>query len=154
GSAVFIGGGQWQHLADEPTWGIPVSLVCLALATALNVVGLRVGKWLHNAGALGTWVSALVLITLAFLAWAERGSATNLAAAHFVPTVGLKEAVLWSVMVMSLTGLEAAAVLGGELKNPRQLPLALVCAAVLVIVTKIVGTLAILVAISAEDLSG
>jgi amino acid transporter len=154
GSAAFIGGGQWQHLADHPTWVIPLSLVCLALATALNVVGLRVGKWLHNAGAIGTWVPALVLITLAFLAWAERGSATNLAATHFKPTVGLDEAVLWSVLVMSLTGLEAAAVLGGELKNPRQLPLALVCAAVLVIVTKIVGTLAILVAIPAEDLSG
>jgi amino acid transporter len=154
GSALFIGGSPWQHLANDPTYFIIASLACLALATALNVVGLRVGKWLHNAGAIGTWVPALVLITLAFLAWAEHGPATSLPAVQFVPTVGLKEAVLWSVMVMSMTGLEAAAVLGGEIKGPRQLPLALIVAAVLVIVTKVLGTLAVLAAIPAEELGG
>jgi amino acid transporter len=154
GSALFVGGSRWQSLANDPTYFILASLACLALATALNVVGLRVGKWLHNAGAVGTWIPALVLIALAFLAWAEHGPATSLAAIHFVPTVGLKEAVLWSVMVMSLTGLEAAAVLGGEIKDPRRLPLALIVAAVLVIVTKVLGTLAVLVAFPAEELGG
>jgi amino acid transporter len=154
GSALFIGGSRWQHLANDPTYFILMSLASLVLATALNVVGLRVGKWLHNAGAVGTWVPALVLIVLAFLAWAEHGSATNFAADQLVPTVGLKESVLWSVMVMSLTGLEAAAVLGGEIKNPRWLPVALICAAVLVIVTKILGTLAVLAAVPAEELGG
>jgi amino acid transporter len=154
GSALFIGGRRWQHLANDPTYFIVASLVCLALATALNVVGLRAGKWLHNAGAVGTWMPALVLIVLAFLAWAERGSATSLAAVQFLPTVGLKQAALWPVMVMSLTGLEAAAVLGGEIENPRRLPAALVFAAVLVIGTKVLGTLAVLVAIPSEDLGG
>jgi amino acid transporter len=156
GSALFIGGSRWQHLAKDPIYFILASLACLALATALNVVGLRVGKWLHNAGAIGTWVPALVLITLAFLAWGEHGSATRLTPVQFVPTVGLKEAVLWSVMVMSLTGLEAAAVLGGEIKEEarRRLALALIVAAVLVIVTKVLGTLAVLAAIPAEELGG
>jgi glutamate:GABA antiporter len=154
GSAIYLGGRQWQHLAHDPAYFILASLACLALVTVLNVVGLRVGKWLHNAGAVGTWVAAVVLIVLAFLAWAEHGPATNLAAEQFVPTVGLREAVLWSVMVASLTGLEAASVFGGEIKNPRRLPLAIVLAAVLVIVTRIVGTLAVLVAIPAEELSG
>jgi amino acid transporter len=154
GSALFLGGSRWQHLANHPTYFILASLACLALATALNVLGLRVGKWLHNAGAVGTWAPALVLIALAFLAWAEHGPATPLSAGQFVPTVGLKEGVLWSVMVMSLTGLEAAAVLGGEIKSPRRLPLALSCAAVLGIATKVLGTLAVLAAIPAEELSG
>jgi amino acid transporter len=160
GSALFLGGSRWQHLANDPTYFISASLACLALATALNVVGLRVGKWLHNAGAVGTWVPALVLIVLAFLAWAEHGPATSLTASQFVPTAGLKEAVLWSVMVMSLTGLEAAAVLGGEIKDrpgpgpDRRLPRALIIAAVLVIVTKVLGTLAVLAAIPAEELGG
>jgi amino acid transporter len=154
GSALYLGGNRWQHLANDPTYFIVASLLCLALATFLNVVGLRVGKWLHNAGAVGTWVPALVLIVLAFLAWAEHGPATSLTSEQFVPRVGLKEAVLWSVMVMSLTGLEAAAVLGGEIQNPRRLPLALMFAAVLVIVTKILGTLAVLAAIPADELGG
>ena len=154
GSALFLGGSRWQHLANDRTYFIVASLVCLALATLLNVVGLRVGKWLHNAGVVGTWIPALVLIVLAFLAWTEHGPATRLAAEQFVPRVGLKEAVLWSVLVMSLTGLEAAAVLGGEIENPRQLPLALLVAAVLVIGTKVLGTLAILVAVPSEELGG
>lgn len=75
---------------------------------------------------------------------------------QFLPTVGLKQAALWPVMVMSLTGLDAAAVLGGEIENPRRLPAALVFAAVLVIGTKVLGTLAVLVAIAipSEDLGG
>lgn len=154
GSALFLGGSWWQHLANNPTYFILVSLACLALATALNIVGLQVGKWLHNAGAVGTWIPALVLIILAFLAWAEHGPATSLTADQFVPMVGLKEAVLWSVMIMSLTGLEAAAVLGGEIKNPRRLPLALICAVVLVIMTKVLGTLAVLAAIPAKEVGG
>lgn len=154
GSALFLGGERWQHLANDPPYFIGASLACLAAATALNVVGLRVGKWLHNAGAVGTWVPALVLIVLAFLAWAEHGSATSWTAAQFVPVIGAKEGVLWSVMVMSLTGLEAVAVLGGEIKERRRLPLALIAAAVLAIVTKIVGTFAVLTAIPAEELGG
>lgn len=154
GSALFIGGDRWQHLTHDPAYFICASLAFLGLATALNVVGLRIGKWLHNAGAVGTWVPALVLIVLAFLAWAEHGSATSWTAEQFVPAVGLKEAVLWSVMVMSLTGLEAAAVLGGEIKDRRRLPLALIVAAVLAIVTKVVGTLAVLAVIPADELGG
>lgn len=154
GSALFLGGSRGQSLADDPTWFILASLAGLALATALNVVGLRVGKWLHNAGAVGTWLPAVVLIILASFAWAEHGPATSLEVERFVPAVGLKEAVLWSVMIMSLTGLEAAAVLGEEIKDPRQLPLALSCAVVLVILTKVLGTLAVLSAIPAEELGG
>jgi amino acid transporter len=154
GSALFIDGPRWQHLAKEPAYFVAASLVFLALATALNLLGLRVGKWLHNAGAVGTWVPALALVVLALLAWAGHGPATPLTAARFVPAFGLREAVVWSVMVMSLTGLEAAAMLGGEIRNSRRLPLALTVAAVLVIVTKVLGTLAVLAAIPSEELGG
>ena len=36
----------------------------LALLTVLNIVGLGVGKWLNNLGAIGTFVAAAVLIGL------------------------------------------------------------------------------------------
>lgn len=53
GNALFIGGPRWQHLSEDPTYFVVASLVGLGLATVLNLVGLDVGKWLHNVGAIG-----------------------------------------------------------------------------------------------------
>ena len=41
-----------------------VSMAGLALAVTLNVVGLNVGKWLHNVGAIAVWIPAGLLIGL------------------------------------------------------------------------------------------
>ena len=36
----------------------------LAIAVTMNVVGLNVGKWLNNVGAMASWIPAAVLIVL------------------------------------------------------------------------------------------
>ena len=41
----------------------------LILATFLNVIGLSVGKWLHNLGAVGTWLPIAILFAIAGAAW-------------------------------------------------------------------------------------
>ncbi|HYV35695.1 MAG TPA: APC family permease [Gemmataceae bacterium] len=147
GSALFLGGDRWMGLIKDPAYFITVSLLCFALTTALNIIGLNVGKWLHNAGALGTWLPALGLMALGFISWARHGSVTDLSAERFMPAFNLKEAALWPILVMSLTGLEAASILGDEIKDTqRRLPIALVFAAILVIVTMVAGTLAVLAA--------
>src|ERR1700681_1257353 len=58
-AALFIGGPDWQSLADSRLYFIGFSLVALTLAAGLNVRGLAVGKWLHNLGAVGLWVPGL-----------------------------------------------------------------------------------------------
>ena len=40
------------------------SLALLALLTVLNILGLGVGKWINNLGAIGTFIAAAVLIGL------------------------------------------------------------------------------------------
>ena len=42
------------------------SVGLLASLTVLNIVGLGVGKWLNNLGAIGTFIAAAVLIGLGY----------------------------------------------------------------------------------------
>jgi glutamate:GABA antiporter len=154
GSALFVGGEHWQHLARDEAYFLTASLLGLAVATALNLVGLGVGKWLHNLGALGTWLPALALMAIGVVVWAEHGPVTDLSPEEFVPRLSLKEVVVWPVLVMSLMGLEAASILGEEIKDPRRLiPRALACAVVLLLATKILGTLAVLAALTPHEAS-
>src|SRR6266542_3993862 len=50
--ALFITGPSWQALSTNSGYFIAVALTGLAIAVALNVVGLNIGKWLVNVGAL------------------------------------------------------------------------------------------------------
>jgi amino acid transporter len=152
GSALFVGGEHWQHLSRDKAYFITASLLGLAVATALNLLGLGVGKWLHNVGALGTWLPALALMAVGVVVWAEHGPVTELSPEGFVPRLSLKELVVWPVLVMSLMGLEAASILGEEIQDPRRLiPRALACAVVLLLATKILGTLAVLAAMTPQE---
>src|SRR5262245_3568399 len=88
-NALFIGGPSWQAWSTNSTYFIVVSMTGLALAVALNVVGLNVGKWLNNVGAVASWVPAAALVILASVSWSRFGSATPLAPAALVPSTGL-----------------------------------------------------------------
>src|SRR5918911_3234455 len=78
GNALFVGGGGgWQHLAADRTYYILFALAGLALAAGLNVRGLDVGKWLHNAGAVANWLPATLLIALGAVAAVRFGSAAD-----------------------------------------------------------------------------
>src|SRR5712664_3729239 len=75
-NALFIGGPAWQSLSSNSAYFIGVSTVGLTIAVAMNVVGLNVGKWLNNIGAVASWVPALLLIALGAVSWSRFGSAT------------------------------------------------------------------------------
>src|SRR5262249_31959063 len=47
GSALFVCGDHWQHLSGDKAYFLTASLLGLAVATALHLLGLGVGKWLH-----------------------------------------------------------------------------------------------------------
>jgi amino acid transporter len=71
GNALYALGPAGLALSDSAPYHIAVSLAGLLLAFALNLVGLDVGKWLHNAGAIGTWAPIAMLIVAGGLAWAR-----------------------------------------------------------------------------------
>src|SRR5436309_11399286 len=90
-NALYIGGASWQSLSANSVYFITVSTIGLALAVMLNVVGLNVGKWLSNAGAIAAWIPALLLILLGAISWQRFGSATPMDAHAFVPSTSLKD---------------------------------------------------------------
>ncbi len=154
-NALHVGGDRWQHLSANQTYVAGTSLLCLALVTVPNLVGLDMGKWVHNVGAVGTWLPALGLMVLACIAWSRYGSATEMPASSFVPHGSVRELILWSVFAASLTGVEAASILGDEIKDVRRIfPPALILGGLLCVVTFILGTLALLLVLPPQEVTG
>ncbi|MGH9603125.1 MAG: APC family permease, partial [Terriglobales bacterium] len=155
GNALFLGGGDWTHLENDPGYYMAFSLLALALVTALNIVGLNVGKWLHNLGALGMWLPILIMIVLGAVAAARFGSASEFSLASMTPRLELKEIIFWSTIAFAFGGCETASFLGDEIQNPRRsIPRALLVSGVLVTLGYIGGTVAVLALLPQGEISG
>src|SRR6059058_5365562 len=89
GTPLFIGGERWQHLSNNSGYFILMAAGGLFAGFALNLVGLNIGKWLHNIGAIGTWVPASMLIVMGGIAWLRFGSATLIDRSSVVPSMDL-----------------------------------------------------------------
>ncbi len=142
-------------LADSETYSVVFVLGALWACVLLNVLGLRFGKWLQNAGSLGTWIPALVLIAAGALALARFGSATPLGPSALVPRSGsLDTLVLWSSLCFAFSGFEIGAMVTNDVRDPaRTVRRGVLIASVAVTVIYMLGTASVLVAIPPEALS-
>jgi amino acid transporter len=134
------------------------ALACLALliAITLNVMGLSVAKWLHNAGGLlGSWLTAAILIGAGLFAWLKFGSATDFSLSNFRPKFGsFSDILLLSNMAFAFAGLESASAMSGEVRDPqRNIPRALLLAGVTITLIYVVGTVSLLLALPQEKTS-
>jgi len=155
GNALFLGGDRWQHLSTSKVYFILVALAGLLLGFTLNVVGLNIGKWLHNLGALGSWLPAFMLIVMGWLAWVRFGSATNFGGGAILPTIDLKNVFFWSTVAFAFGGMEGASTMGDEIQDARRnIPRALLTAGAIITVMYIVATFSVLTALPAEEVSG
>lgn len=154
GNVLYIRGQRWMHLSDQPAYYVWFSLAALALITALHVVGLSIGKWLHNVGAFGMWVPAVIIIVMGFIGWHRFGSANQFTAASFIPSAHLKDMIFWASLAFAFGGCETASFMGEEVKNPRRnIPRALLLAGLIVAFCYIIGTLAVLLALPSHEIS-
>jgi amino acid transporter len=132
---------------------VVTALLGLAVAAGLNIRGLGVGKWLHNAGAVGMWGPALLLVGLGALALVRFGPATPFTPDAMVPSTRLKDIVFWSTIAFSLSGLESASMMGDEIEDARRnIPRALLLAGVLITGCYVLATVAMLVALPPGDI--
>ena len=153
GTVLYVGG--WQHLSTSPSYFILFSVTGLAIAVGLSVMGLNVGKWLHNLGALGGWIPALLLIGLASLAWSRFGSATEISLTRLMPTTDFKDVLFWSSISFAFSGLEGASFMAGEIRDVKKiLPRAVIVGGVITAILYMVGTAAVLVSVPAEKVTG
>ncbi len=154
-NALYMGGPSWQALSGNSTYFIAISTVGLAIAVTMNVVGLNVGKWLNNAGAIAGWIPALILMALGGIAWYRFGSATPLSPHALVPSTSLKDVIFWSTIAFAFGGVESASTMGDEIRDARRMvPRAVLSAGVVITVLYVVGTLSVLLAVPSAQVSG
>jgi amino acid transporter len=111
----------------------------------LNVIGLRIGKWLQNAGGLGTYIPLLMLVTAAALVWHERGSVTPFNWVSVLPHWDWNSVNFWPQLAFAFTGLELVSTMSEEIRDPRKtLPRAIFGSGVLIALIYIAGTIAVL----------
>jgi amino acid transporter len=111
GVSVFALGPAHAGLADNKAFAMAASVGLLILLTILNIVGLGVGKWLNNLGAIGTFIAAAVLIGLGITVWSRLG--TTVTAADFrVPADPRFVLNSFGVICFGLVGLELASIMG------------------------------------------
>lgn len=151
---LFMRQTAWAHLSNNATFYIVFSLVTLSAATLMNILGLDVGKWLHNAGALAMWIPAGIVIVMGLIAWYRYGSATSFTVRSMTPSTHFNDIIFWSVLTFAFGGCETASFMGEEIKNPRRsIPFALLFGGVTVTLCYILGTAAILLALPSTEVS-
>ena len=153
-NALFIHQAAWGHLSSNATFYIVFSLLTLTVATVLNVVGLDVGKWLHNVGALAMWIPAIILVVMGAVAWHRFGPATSFTLHSMTPSFHFQDIIFWSLLTFAFGGCETASFMGEEIKNPRRtVPWGLFIAGLTVALCYILGTVGVLAALPASEVS-
>jgi amino acid transporter len=151
--SAYIVGGRGAALAGDRTYLLSVSLGLLLVAVVLNIIGLNVGKWLQNAGGVGTYVPLLMLVGVAAIVCWRHGSATHFTLANIMPTWNWDTVNFWSQIAFAFTGLELVSAMSEEVHDPRRtLPRAVFGAGALIALMYIVGTFAVLSLVPAGGL--
>ena len=151
-NALYMRHDSWGYLSSNTTFFVVFSLSALAAATLLNVLGLDVGTWLHNMGALAMWIPVAIIIGMGAVAWHRFGSATSFTVHTMTPRTHLNDIIFWSVLTFAFAGSETASLMGDEIKNARRaIPWALFLAGITVTICYIGGTVGVLLALPESE---
>jgi amino acid transporter len=150
--AAYIVGGHGAELAQNRTFLLSVSLCLLLVAVVLNIIGLNIGKWLQNAGGVGTYTPLVILGLVAIVVVFRHGSATHFTMQNMMPAWNWDTVNFWSQIAFAFTGLELVSAMSEEVRDPRRtLPRAVFGAGALIALMYIAGTFAILALIPAAN---
>ncbi len=155
GNALFLLDPSGRTLADSAAYYIAASLAALALALGVNLVGLRLGKWLQNAGGFGTWIPIALLLAMSAVVALRYGPATPFSAGALWPSPTASSVVFLSTIAFGFGGFEAAAFMGEEVVGgARTIRRAVVTAGLIIAAIYILGTVAVLIALPSGEVSG
>jgi amino acid transporter len=143
--SVFIGGPKYGWLADNKAYTLGTSLGLLAIAVVLNLVGLNIGKWLQNAGGVGTYVPLLMLLGIGGYIYFHSGSVTHFSWQSSLPVWNWDTVNFWSQIAFAFTGMELVCAMSEEVHEPRKtFPRAIYASAVLIALIYVIATVAVL----------
>ncbi len=148
--SAYIFGGRGSALSQDRAFQIWVSMALLLVAVLLNIIGLNIGKWLQNAGGVGTYVPLLILAGVAAVVVFRHGSVTHFTLHNMLPRWNWSTVNFWSQIAFAFTGLELVSAMSEEVRDPqRTLPRAVFGAGALIALMYIVGTFAVLALVPA-----
>jgi len=110
-------GSTAGRLGDNRVVLLAATLAIIWLALGSNIVGMKIGKWTENLGALATWTVGVVLIGVAYLVWTRRGLATPM---HIAPKWSWGTVNFWAAIAYAMSGMECPAMMAGETRNPER----------------------------------
>ncbi len=143
--AAYVGGERFAYLANSRNFLVTGSLLLLAVAVGMNIVGLNIGKWLQNAGGIGTYVPLMVLVAVGIIFYGRHGSHTPITLHSALPRWNLDTVNFWSQIAFAFTGLEMVCTMAEEVKNPHKtFPRAVLGSGILIAIIYMLGTVAIL----------
>jgi amino acid transporter len=153
GVSVYVLGPGHAGLADSKVFALGASLALFAVLVVLNIIGLGVGKWINNIGAVGTFVAAATLIGLGAVVFLHFG--TTVSAADFrIPANPRFVMNAFGVICFGLVGLELASVMGDEIHEPRRtMPGAVAWGGIISGALYIGATLTLLIAVDKRDIN-
>jgi glutamate:GABA antiporter len=153
--ALYTFNLKYAHLEKSTVYGATAALVLLAIALALNIVGLKTGKWVQNLGGLAQWLPSAALLLVGVVALTRDGSATAFTARAFLPSFSNFDTISsFALICFAFAGLELAPMLGGEVVDPkRTFPRAIVISGITIAACYVLGTIALLWALRPADVS-
>lgn len=150
--AAYIGGSGAAWLAQDRAFLMAGSFLLLFVAVGLNIIGLNVGKWLQNAGGVGTYVPLLMLVGMGAYLRHIRGSVTHLSWSNIQPAWNWGTVNFWPQIAFAFVGLELCATMSEETHDPRRtLPRAIFGSGLLIALIYIAGTVSVLGMVRAAD---
>jgi amino acid transporter len=143
--AAYIGGSGAAYLAQNRAFLMAGSFLLLGIAVVLNIIGLNIGKWLQNAGGIGTYVPLVMLIGMGGYFWHAHGSVTHFTWSNMLPAWDWGTVNFWPQIAFAFTALELCSTMSEEVRDPQKtFPRAVLGSGLLIAVAYLAGTFAVL----------
>src|SRR5712664_1224622 len=144
-------GPSFARFGDNRFYLLATTVVLIWIALGSNLIGLKIGKWTENIGALATWAVGLLLVAVAWMVWMRRGSATPI---HILPKWSWGTVNFWAAIAYATSGMEGPGMMAGEIREPeRTMRRAGWIASGFVIAFYVSTTVAFLLVLSPENIS-
>ena len=144
-------GPSFARLGDNRFYLLATTVALIWIALGSNLIGLKIGKWTENIGALATWAVGLLLVVVAAMVWMRRGSATPM---HVLPKWSWGTINFWAAIAYATSGMEGPGMMAGEIRDPeRTMRRAGWIASGFVIAFYVSTTVAFLIVLSPENIS-
>jgi amino acid transporter len=118
----------------------------------MNIIGLRIGKWLQNVGGVSTFLPLTILIFVAAFVWHRQGSVTHFTWSNIRPHWDWATVNFWPQIAFAFAGMELVSSMSEEVREPRKtFPRAILGSGIVIAVAYIAGTVAVLSLMSSVE---